>query len=222
MTTSLHYCNRLKKTESLNNSYCALRHGRSLANEANIISSHPDIATKSHGLSDVGQEQAIKAGISLVEYYSLQNFDGIVILTSDYLRAKQTAAHVAKAALSSNLPLWSNDIILETRLRERWFGDWDGGEDSHYPDVWKEDANNPNHTLRGVESVNSVMGRTTECILTWDAQFVNHLILLVAHGDVLQITQAAFSKMDGSKHRDIDHLETATLRPLKLMPYDII
>jgi glucosyl-3-phosphoglycerate phosphatase len=217
MTTYSNTANRLKNIESLNNNYCALRHGRSLANEANIISSHPNIATKIHGLSEVGQSQAIKAGKSLVEYFSRHNFEGVVILTSDYLRAKETAEHVAKAVVSSNLPLWNNNIILEERLRERWFGDWDGGKDCHYPDVWKEDAKNPEHTLQGVESVNSVMRRTTDCILSWDEKFVNHLILLVAHGDVLQITQAAFLNIDGSKHREIEHLETASLRPLQLM-----
>ena len=71
--------------------------------------------------------------------------------------------------------------------------------------------------MRGVESVDSVMNRTTECILDWDTRLQNHLIILVAHGDVLQITQTAFAKMDGSKHRNLDHLETATLRALELM-----
>ena len=214
--TRLFSSNRLLPLESLRNTYCVLRHGRSLANEAKIISSHPEVATIMHGLSKVGLEQAEKAGADVVDYYINNSFEGIAILTSDYLRAKETAIYAAKAVLAADLSPVDDGVVIETRLRERWFGDWDGGSDQHYPDVWKDDEVDPNHTLRGVESVNAVMDRTTECILEWDAKLTNHLVLLVAHGDVLQITQTAFAKMDGSKHRNLDHLETATLRPLEL------
>jgi glucosyl-3-phosphoglycerate phosphatase len=215
--TSLFYSNRLLSVDSLQNTYCALRHGRSLANEAKLISSNPDIATITHGLSKVGREQADAAGTCVVDYFVRNKFDGIVILASDYLRAKETAIIVSEAVVAAKLPLLDDGAIIDTRLRERWFGEWDGGSDQHYPDVWKEDAVDPSHTLRGVESVDSVMDRTTECILDWDTRLQNHLIILVAHGDVLQITQTAFAKMDGSNHRNLDHLETATMRPLELM-----
>ena len=86
----------------------------------------------------------------------------------------------------------------------------------HYQDVWNDDALDPSHTVANVESVNSVLDRTTTCVLEWDPKFSNQLVLLVAHGDVLQITQTAFLKKDGSLHRTLEHLETATLRPLAL------
>lgn len=173
-------------------------------------------ATIQHGLSESGKEQAKKAGKDVVDYYQQHNHDGIVILSSDYKRAKETAQIVADCCLEGNLPLDRNHVIIETRLRERWFGDWDGGSDIHYKDVWKDDAIDPSHTLKNVESVNSVMNRTTSCVLEWDEKLSNKLILLVAHGDVLQITQTAFIKLDGSLHRTCEHLETATLRPLVL------
>lgn len=221
-TTRLFSSNRLLDTSAqLHNTFAALRHGRSLANEAQLISSHPDVATVQHGLSDVGIEQAQKAGRDVVEYYRSQNFNGICILTSDYLRAMETALHVAKAVSGSDtdIPLYNNGVVFERRLRERWFGDWDGGSDIHYPDVWKDDAIDADHTNRGVESVNAVMDRTTECVLEWDTKLDNLLILLVAHGDVLQIAQTAFAKVDGRDHRTaVEHLETATLRPIVLAP----
>lgn len=208
--------NHLMNISSLQNDYCLLRHGQSLANVAGIISSHPQVATVQHGLSDVGIQQAKRAGEHLVQYYQQHDYNGIVILASDYKRAKETAEIVAESCVTANLPLYQHEIILETRLRERWFGDWDGGSDEHYEDVWKDDAVDPSHTIGNVESVNDVMKRTTTCILNWDKTLVNNLILLVAHGDVLQITQTAFLKMDGSLHRTCEHLETATLRPLVL------
>ena len=107
-------------------------------------------------------------------------------------------------------------LVMETRLRERWFGEWDETSDANYPNVWKDDAVDPDHTIKGVESVHQVMARTTECITEWDELFEDCLIVCVAHGDVLQILQTAFCKMDGSQHRSMEHLETAKLRKLEL------
>ena len=39
-------------------------------------------------------------------------------------------------------------------------------------------------------------------------------VLLVAHGDVLQILQTAFTRVDVRTHRSLPHLETATVREL--------
>jgi len=41
-------------------------------------------------------------------------------------------------------------------------------------------------------------------------------VVLVAHGDVLQILQTAFLKKSGSVHRSLDHLETASVREMDL------
>ena len=40
------------------------------------------------------------------------------------------------------------------------------------------------------------------------------MVVLVAHGDVLQIAQTAFADVDPRTHRSLEHLETATLRKL--------
>mmetsp|Transcript_11267 Transcript_11267/g.16793 ORF Transcript_11267/g.16793 Transcript_11267/m.16793 type:complete len:82 (+) Transcript_11267:477-722(+) len=75
------------------------------------------------------------------------------------------------------------------------------------------------------------MYRTTELVLSLEHELSNSydaskeeeekerkpwLCVLVAHGDVLQIVQTGFKKMDGTTHRSLDHLETATLRHLSL------
>lgn len=213
--------NRLLQVESLRNTYSVLRHGHSLANQARIISSNPKVATIMHGLSPIGHEQATAAADSVLEYFSNNDFDGIVILSSDFLRAKETAQHVAQRFSHYSSPSQIDDASVmqlhwEPRLRERWFGTHDGGPDDQYSVVWKDDALDPNHTNFGVESVHSVMRRATECILDCERMLSNKFVLVVAHGDVLQILQTAFNKMDGSMHRSVEHLETATLRPLVL------
>jgi broad specificity phosphatase PhoE len=266
----------------LRNRFFALRHGQSLANVAGLIASNPDIACKNYGLSDVGKKQAEEAGKTLIDAYlnaqqiqptttsteteisedsSSQSPAGIVIVSSDLLRAKETAQIVADTIKLYNdnnineredcrpvrIPLLvhndsdeNNDVstssvTIDIRLRERGFGDWDGGNDIHYNDVWKEDAIDPYHTKNNVESVWSVIDRSTRCVIDLDNQKSENLvhlknddsnkendnqhgyywIICVAHGDVLQILQTAFNKnIDPSQHRSIQHLETATLRSL--------
>ena len=231
------------KISSLHQRYFALRHGQSLANVAGLIASDPEVACKKYGLSDLGKEQARSAGNDLVERFvemerlSSVNQDvvrplGIVIVSSDLLRAKETAQIVADTIMNSGksicLYLNGDEVFTDRRLRERYFGEWDLKSDVHYADVWKDDAIDPFHEINGVEPVWSVVDRTTSCVLDWDGRIWpvedDHgrrlegqlWVIFVAHGDVLQIMQTAFSKTDPSKHRSLEHLETATLRPLHL------
>lgn len=224
-----------------------MRHGQSEANVAQIIASSPVIATQKYGLSDVGKEQAALAGQDVVQAFhkaaaaSPQRTSSILLLTSDLLRAKETAEIVQQYVQQAGIPLYyehdndsidddpspsliitnkhdiENGLAIETRLRERWFGEWDGTSDKNYPETWKHDVLDPDHTIRGVESVHQVVDRTTECIVEWDNRVQNCFVICVAHGDVLQIMQTAFAKMDAAKHRSLDHLETATLRQIKLV-----
>jgi broad specificity phosphatase PhoE len=216
---------------------------------------------------------------------------GIVVVTSDFTRARETANALVQAVRDHNdglsseekdddddyIPLYcmsnangaggdvfpavatattttnalpntnTNTILpitppptIDVRLRERWFGEWDGKSDVHYQDVWKEDAMDPYHTQHGVESVWSVVDRATALVCDWDEQIrttaaaaiavcgdttdtdttttssgCNSMwVICVAHGDVLQILQTAFchATMDPSQHRSLEHLETATMR----------
>lgn len=220
--------NRLQEHRALRNKYYALRHGQSQANVARIIASSPDIACSQYGLSPVGKVQARQAGLDVVECYLKLSTDvlpltGICLLSSDLLRAKETAEAVASAIQNHNesgacvqIPLHKDQVISEARLRERYFGEWDLTSDSNYDNVWNDDAMDPSHTRRGVESVNSVMNRVTECVLDWESRLQNQMVVCIAHGDVLQIMQTCFAKIDGSKHRTLEHLETASLRELTL------
>mmetsp|Transcript_15604 Transcript_15604/g.15796 ORF Transcript_15604/g.15796 Transcript_15604/m.15796 type:complete len:237 (-) Transcript_15604:496-1206(-) len=198
------------------------RHGQSLANVAGIISSDPKISTIEHGLSTTGVQQAQNAAQAFTT--SLQTTLNtpprrVAIYSSDFLRAKETAQIMADACLASGVELYKGNVMLETRLRERYFGEWNGGSDEFYQMVWDVDQTDPNHVESGVESVNSVLSRTTQLILDIEDEFralEPHTCILVAHGDVLQIMQTGFQKIDCSKHRSLPHLETATLRELKL------
>lgn len=219
--------NKLKSIApaSLGNKFYALRHGQSLANIAKIISSDPQISTVEHGLSDTGKEQ-VKASVADFAGMHKRNnenekYSGVAIYASDFTRARETAAIFAKGLKEANIPVMGGDVISEIRLRERYFGKWNGLSDSNYNNVWKVDCEDPNHTEEDVESVNSVVERTSGLVLEIEEQLKTNTdekykVILVAHGDVLQILQTAFQKKDGSVHRSLEHLETATVRELVL------
>jgi broad specificity phosphatase PhoE len=216
--------NALLELPKLSMQYFVLRHGQSLANVEGIISSDPSISTVQHGLSEAGQAQARRAGQDVCQQLAGKR---VAIWSSDFLRARETAQHVADAILKAShthehehgVSLYQDQVLLETRLRERFFGTLNGGPDSEYPSVWKYDALDSAHEEFGVESVDSVMTRTTQLVTELNAydQEVDACIL-VAHGDVLQIIQTAFQKWDGRYHRQLPHLDTAVLRPLHLSP----
>eukprot|EP00585_Thalassiosira_rotula_P013227 CAMPEP_0196130188 /NCGR_PEP_ID=MMETSP0910-20130528/646_1 /TAXON_ID=49265 /ORGANISM="Thalassiosira rotula, Strain GSO102" /LENGTH=262 /DNA_ID=CAMNT_0041389443 /DNA_START=66 /DNA_END=854 /DNA_ORIENTATION=+ len=235
----------LQRTTPLTQSYYALRHGQSLANVQKIISSDPAISTVEHGLSDEGKRQATKAGETFAEEYlksSLKlngkKYKGVAIFSSDFTRARETATLFAEALKRSNISLYNNnDIVLERRLRERYFGELNGGPDNRYQEVWDVDVVNPNHEEFGVESANSVLERTSSLIVELDELLRTKgggddgfnekgekkeegcwKCVLVAHGDVLQIMQTGFlGHEDASRHRSLEHLETATVRELSLV-----
>jgi len=184
----------------------------------------------------------------------------VVIVSSDFLRARETAQILAEVlakegnirpiVLASSSTMGdeispeqidnncSNPgamVNLDTRLRERYFGQFNGRSDSHYFDVWSIDAVDEEHTRWDVESVNSVMLRTTllvseleKCLsnLRFSSEQIGEghantsrcICILVAHGDVLQILQAAFQRRKGREHRKLTHLETGSIRELILAP----
>jgi broad specificity phosphatase PhoE len=212
-TTTITNNHLSNKTTVFQNTVATLRHGQSQANVARMIASDPAIACTNYGLTATGHQQATHAGIDVVDYYQKQpTITGIVVVSSDFLRAQETAQAVKNQCVAHNIP---HVLKTDKRLRERWFGEYDMTSDSNYALVWKQDAVDANHTMINVESVNSVMQRVTDCVCDYDERYQNHLIVCVAHGDVLQILQTAFQRLDGAQHRSLEHLETAQLRVLE-------
>ena len=133
-----------------------------------------------------------------------------LIVSSDFRRARETA-EIIHRQLDSHSPL-----SFDQRLRERDFGELELGPDSAYAEVWQEDEINANNHLRAVESPNHVMARVSELVSDYESGYSKATVLLVSHGDALQILQTAFAKQDASQHRRQRHLETAEIRPLLL------
>ena len=196
--------NYLLEINRLSNRYFVMRHGHSIANQQGIIVSHPDNGRDRFGLSELGRAQVKE---------SLQNFGlldvNTIIVSSDFSRARESAE------ITSNLLDCVAAISFDLRLRERNFGELELSSNSGYEDVWREDAVNPDSNHRGVESVNEVMSRVTSVVTEYEDQYSDATILLVSHGDALQILQTAFARMEGSAHRQLDHLHTSQIRQLQ-------
>ena len=97
-------------------------------------------------------------------------------------------------------------------LRERCFGDWEGSATVNYERVWAADAAGEGQCAGGVESTASVLDRATRLVADLEWKYSGLDILLVSHGDTLQILQAGFLSLDPSGHRRLPHLATGEMR----------
>lgn len=198
----------------LKNYYFIVRHGESEANVAGIISSDPAVACTSHGLTETGREQAINAAANVSELVGARS---LVILSSDFKRypscvlsrmmiahlrcprsvrlrvcvgcsASETAT-VIKERLRSR-----NAVRLHPGLRERYFGTFEAQPNTHYHDVWSADQKLGSfHHSFGAESCAEVLKRVVDVIRECEDTYHNCGIVMVSHGDTLQILQTAFT-----------------------------
>ena len=182
----------------LMNRYHIMRHGQSKANVLGIIVSCPDNDRNGdYGLTELGREQALAAASA----------SGLprntVIYSSDFSRARETA-EIVRASLGAP------EVRLATALRERCFGSWEGADTANYSKVWAADE--AGHTENGVEPPSTVLNRLIVFIAGLEKEHAGQDILLVSHGDTLQILQAGCLRMNPARHRQLPHLETAGIR----------
>ncbi len=197
--------NQLSVLTRLSNRYFVMRHGHSIGNQQGIIVSHPENGCTGYGLSEtgIGQVQAsLQQG---------QHLDGnTIIISSDFRRALESA-EIARRFLHSVFA-----VATDIRLRERNFGELELGPDSAYQAVWHEDQDNADSDFRAVESANQVMARVTALIVDLEIRYTDASLLLISHGDALQILQTAFARQSAATHRQQQHLQTAEIRSLQL------
>lgn len=199
----------LHQTQRLKNRYFVLRHGQSHANiQGVILSDLHDGQLETFTLTEEGEQQ-VRASVETAEANDVLGQDTIII-SSPFSRCRRTA-EIAKEVLESHA-----QIIFDERLRERWFGNWERKDNGHYADVWADDKIDSNHINANVESATDVQRRTASLIQELEHRHEGKRILLVSHGDALQIMQTGFAKASPSVHRELEHLQTAEIRELHL------
>jgi len=185
----------------MHNRYFALRHGESEANQAGIILSDPDRGIAHFGLTQRGKDQV---RLSLEPYFDRFS-EPPVIVSSDFLRTQETA-HLAKSILGSSR------LNFSPLLRERKFGPLEGTSHDRYQEVWKKDQ--VKEPYPGVESPEEVWHRLEIFLSQMEWVFQNKDILLVSHGDVLQILIHTLATGDPWDHRSLEPLKTAEIRAI--------
>jgi len=184
------------------NSYYAFRHGQSRANVEGIIISDPKIGTVDYGLTDEGRRQ-VAGSLELAEVFNAES----LIYSSDFLRARETAEIIRDT-------LGVPEIIFEERLRERFFGEWEGQCHANYSKTWKKDAFDPTREYNGAESSRAVQQRMWAVIQSLENAFEGKTVILVSHGDPLMLLQTAFKNLGPERHRSLPYIETAQWRLL--------
>ncbi len=191
----------------LHNTYFVLRHGRSLANVQDIVLSDPKDGIVSYGLAEEGRQQV---KVSVTQAKANKVLDGTtIIVSSDFARTKETA-EITKTILGVQ------EIFFTPKLRERWFGKWEKADSSSYQKVWDDDILNPHHKNHDVESTFEVLERTLSLVGELEEKYKGKTIVLVSHGDTLQILQTAFVGVQPSHHRHITPIQTAEVRKLEV------
>jgi probable phosphoglycerate mutase len=88
----------------------------------------------------------------------------------------------------------------------------------NYVTVWAADRASPDHSERHAESASAVLARATAFIVALEQRYSGRDILLVSHGDTLQILQAGFLGMNPGQHKDLPPFEPAEIRRFQLGP----
>ena len=183
-----------------------MRHGQSKANLNNIIvSSLANGVLLEYGLTKFGLDQTKKSTKQFISEVSKS--EPFVIAYSPFSRAKETAFEAAKY-----IP--NNEIVELTDLRERDFGELELMHSSNYNKFWLEDVINPDSSIFKSESPNEVCKRMMGVVEYFESRQypAGQRIILVSHGDPLQILLTLFRGVPVSRHNlDLDYLANAEI-----------
>ncbi|PKA46210.1 putative phosphoglycerate mutase [Apostasia shenzhenica] len=208
-----------KTSPFLRNSYWILRHGKSIPNDKGlIVSSLENGILDEFGLAPDGRQQAQLAGELLDKELKRRNIlvENVQICYSPFSRTTHTAKIVADVL---GIPFEGPQCKAMTELRERFFGPlFELLSHDKYAEIWALDEKDPFMLREGGESVADVASRLSVALAKLEAEFQGCNILVVSHGDPLQILQAILyaAKEENSTGGDISS------RIKQLMTYSVL
>ncbi|XP_022140404.1 uncharacterized protein LOC111011089 [Momordica charantia] len=194
----------------LRNRYWVLRHGKSIPNEKGLIVSSIENGTlPEYQLATEGVGQAQLAGEQFLKELKENSIslENVRICYSPFSRT----IHTAKVAASAlNIPFEGPQCKMVEDLRERYFGpSFELMSHDKYADIWALDEEDPfKRPEEGGESVEDVASRLAKAILQIESQFQGCAILIVSHGDPLQIFQTVVGAAKQEDESSSDELES--------------
>ncbi|CAA0397898.1 Histidine phosphatase superfamily clade-1 [Arabidopsis thaliana x Arabidopsis arenosa] len=175
------------------NRYWVLRHGKSIPNERGlVVSSMENGVLPEYQLAPDGVAQARLAGESFLQQLKESNIelDKVRICYSPFSRTTHTARVVAEVL---NLPFDAPQCKMMEDLRERYFGPtFELKSHDKYPEIWALDEKDPFMGPEGGESADDVVSRLATAMKSMEAEYQRCAILVVSHGDPLQMLQNVF------------------------------
>jgi probable phosphoglycerate mutase len=160
----------------------AIRHGETAWNVDTRIQGQLDIP-----LNEMGRWQAQRLAAAIAD-------EGIAaVYASDLLRAYDTARAVADGA--------GCDIVTDTGLRERHFGEFEGHTWKEIETRWPAESErwrrrDIDFAPRGGESLRQLYARTIESATRLASAHPGQTIALVAHGGVMDCLYRAASRIE--------------------------
>ncbi|XP_044489471.1 uncharacterized protein LOC123213909 [Mangifera indica] len=177
-------------TSFLRNKYWVLRHGKSIPNEKGLIVSSLENGTRpEYQLASEGVNQAQLAGELFLKNLNENNIplESVRICYSPFSRTTHTAKVVASVL---NISFEGPQCKVIEDLQERFFGPtFELMSHDKYTEIWALDEKDPFMRPEGGESVNDVASRLASAMLSIESKFQGCSILVVSHGDPLQILQ---------------------------------
>lgn len=168
------------------------RHGQTDYNAAGKLQGQVDIPLNATGISQATQAAAVLSGVR-----------PSVVITSDLSRAADTAKYLAE--------LTGVETIVDTRLRERSFGDWEGltrqDIQQRWPDeyeVWRHGGH-----PQGVnaESRGDLGARIAQAVDEWAGEFeISDTVVFVGHGAAISSGITTLLGQDPENWRGISGL----------------
>ncbi|KAI3910230.1 hypothetical protein MKW92_035481 [Papaver armeniacum] len=201
----------------LGNKYWILRHGKSIPNEKGlIVCSLENGVLSEYQLADEGVNQARSAGESFQMVLKENNIpiENVRICYSPFSRTRHTA-QVAASVL--NVSLEGPQCKVMEELRERFFGpSFELQSHERYAEIWDHDEKGPlMKPEEGGESVADVASRLATAVETIEKDFHGCTVLVVSHGDPLQILQTIISAIDKAPGEDfrtrVDAVKVASI-----------
>ncbi|XP_002525806.2 uncharacterized protein LOC8282954 [Ricinus communis] len=178
------------ETSFLKNRYWVLRHGKSIPNERGlIVSSLENGILTEYQLAPDGINQAQLAGELFLKELKERNIplEHVCICYSPFARTSHTAEVVASVL---NIPFEGPQCKVIEDLRERYFGPlFELMSHEKYPEIWELDEKDPFMQPDAGESANDVATRLANAMANMESEFQGCAVLIVSHGDPLQILQ---------------------------------
>lgn len=174
----------LRKHIKNNNKYVAIRHGEAISNVESFIDSE---GLETNTLTEKGVEQ-IKQAVK-----DLGHFD--IIVTSPLKRAMQSA-EIAQE-------ICGGDIVVDDRLREKGFGEFNGKKVLEWMSSKERDIINDNldKSISGIESRNDVKRRAVLAFMDLEKKYSGKRILIVSHGATIYMLNTALNGLSDAEIR---------------------